>query len=412
MFKDLVYNNVIIYGDFTLKSGVKSDYYVNIKKTISIPHLFNKIIDMLITNVKRIPNYKTDYAIIGVPYSGIPFASVVASRLEIPLLLMRLEQKKYGTKQLVEGESGGRNVILIEDVVTTGKSINETVAQLVECDLTAEYVFTIFQRGIPKFDTEIKYNYLETHPMCLSDKLDTLKHDMLCRKINDEFKNIFQVLNSLVKERKSNLIVSLDFETAEEVKGFVRDYVDYFIGIKLHFDFYQSSEIADLSHFFMNIKRKTGKDFIVIDDRKYADICATNEKQFEVPDMELCADICICHGVAGFEFAKKCLLPVLVVAQMSNKGNLINDEYTEACVTAGFQHDNIIGFISQENLGYHGGLYFKPGVNLRKVGEGDGKDQQYTGKTDGIDFYIVGRAITQSDDIKSELMFYNKELFN
>jgi len=91
---------------------------------------------------------------------------------------------------------------------------------------------------------------------------------------------------------------------------------------------------------------------------------------------------------------------------------LINDEYTEACVTAGFQHDNIIGFISQENLGYHGGLYFKPGVNLRNVGEGDGKDQQYTGKTDGIDFYIVGRAITQSDDIKSELMFYNKELFN
>ena len=74
------------------------------------------------------------------------------------------------------------------------------------------------------------------------------------------------------------------------------------------------------------------------------------------------ADVVICHAVAGFEFINHCQLPVLLVAQLSNKGNLISDEYTEKCIQEAMVNKNILGFISQENLGYNKCIYCKPGV--------------------------------------------------
>ena len=58
-YQDLLDNNIVIKGNFVLKSGQKSNYYVDIKKTIGIPRLFNKIIDKLYTKIKRVKNYET-----------------------------------------------------------------------------------------------------------------------------------------------------------------------------------------------------------------------------------------------------------------------------------------------------------------------------------------------------------------
>ena len=111
-YQDLLDNNIVIKGNFVLKSGEKSNYYVDIKKTIGIPDLFNKIIDQLYTKIKRIKNYK-DYSLLGVPYAGIPFASVLSYKLNIPLLMMRKEVKEYGTKKRIEGETENRKFVLI-----------------------------------------------------------------------------------------------------------------------------------------------------------------------------------------------------------------------------------------------------------------------------------------------------------
>ena len=54
-YQTLLDNNIIVKGNFTLKSGKKSDYYVDIKKTISIPVLFNQIINQLCNEIKLIP---------------------------------------------------------------------------------------------------------------------------------------------------------------------------------------------------------------------------------------------------------------------------------------------------------------------------------------------------------------------
>ena len=120
------------------------------------------------------------------------------------------------------------------------------------------------------------------------------------------------------------------------------------------------------------------------------------------------ADIVISHAVSGFEFVKQCPLPTLLVAQLSNNNNLIDQTYTERCIKEAHNNKNIIGFISQENLGYNKCIYCKPGIRLDTTT--DSYDQKYSGKSNGIDYYIVGRGITQSDNINETTIFYKNNL--
>ena len=79
-------------------------------------------------------------------------------------------------------------------------------------------------------------------------------------------------------------------------------------------------------------------NFMIWEDRKFADICSTNIQQMNALKLETYADIVICHAITGFEFVNHCELPVLLVSQLSNKGNLINENYTEKCIEGAFRN--------------------------------------------------------------------------
>ena len=125
-----IYDNCFEYGDFTLKSGNKSNFYIDLRKAYSSPKVLKSIshyLGLLIQDFKP----KSQTKLIGVPYGGIPYASCVSLMYDIPMLMIRKEAKKYGKKQLVEGNyKKGDSVILIEDTVTTGSSIIETIKLL------------------------------------------------------------------------------------------------------------------------------------------------------------------------------------------------------------------------------------------------------------------------------------------
>jgi len=390
-------NDIILNQECILKSGIKSDYYIDIKRTISIPSLYKTIINDLIWQIKMIPNL-SNYCIIGVPYSGIPFASVIAYQLGIPLLLLRSEKKTYGTKKLIEGESENKNIILIEDVITTGKSIIETINSLNNCDYKVKYVFTIFNRGNVPFNyfPNINFNYLTEMNTTTLSKLNKL----------EETHNIYKNLNNIIKNKRTNIILSVDIPESNKFKRTVENLGSHIAGIKVHLDIFPENIRQEIRNFLK--KEKIRQGFLVIEDRKYADICSTNILQDRELKTDEYADIIICHGITGFEFMKQVNIPVLLVAQLSNKGNLITSEYTERCVEAAFRNPNIIGFISQENLGYNKCIYCKPGINLDK--KSDGLDQRYTGLKEGIDFYIVGRAITESKNPLKEVIRYKNYL--
>lgn len=157
-FQDLEKYKIIEYGNFVLKSGEQSDYYVNIKKIISIPDLFHLVTEEIISRIMSLKDLN-ECCIIGVPYSGIPFASVVAYRLFIPMLMLRRSKKTYGTRQIVEGNTEKKSVILIEDVVTTGGSVRETIKILEDEGFVVKYVVSIFQRNGGVFD-DSKFKYI------------------------------------------------------------------------------------------------------------------------------------------------------------------------------------------------------------------------------------------------------------
>ena len=132
--EDLKNTNFIKEGEFLLKSGRISNFYVDIKSIFSEPKLMHDISNLLYMKICNYIEEKKitfdDIAICGLPYAGIPFASFISLTYKIPLILLRKERKGYGTNNLIEGNLEGKShLIIIDDILTTGTSILQSVEE-------------------------------------------------------------------------------------------------------------------------------------------------------------------------------------------------------------------------------------------------------------------------------------------
>ncbi|MEE9283322.1 MAG: orotate phosphoribosyltransferase [Nitrososphaerales archaeon] len=128
--KKLVESNALKFGDFTLSSGKRSSYYIDLRLAPSIPSLFSELVQTFISIVKDVGVHNAD-AIGGIATSGLTYATAVAYELKLPLVYVRSDAKRYGTRKTLEGiiRSGDR-IILIDDLITSGDSILAAANQI------------------------------------------------------------------------------------------------------------------------------------------------------------------------------------------------------------------------------------------------------------------------------------------
>ena len=147
-------NGVFLEGDFTLSSGKKSNYYINMKKAITEPEILSTI-SKLITQKIDLDDIDK---VAGPALGAVPIATAVSLESKLPLLMIRKEKKGYGTSKLIEGElNEGDNVIVVEDVSTTGGSLLKAVRAINDNGGNVKRAFVVVDReegAIETFEKE------------------------------------------------------------------------------------------------------------------------------------------------------------------------------------------------------------------------------------------------------------------
>ncbi|MCZ7392354.1 MAG: orotate phosphoribosyltransferase [Candidatus Methanoperedens sp.] len=135
----------IKFGEFTLASGKKSRYYVDIKKASTNPQIL-KLIAQRIAETLKSRSIHADY--IGcVALGGVPIAAAVSLETVLPLIILRKEVKDYGIKEQIIGDFiRGKLVLMVEDVATTGGSVLKAIKTLRDEGLVIRYVIVVVDR--------------------------------------------------------------------------------------------------------------------------------------------------------------------------------------------------------------------------------------------------------------------------
>ncbi|EME28177.1 bifunctional orotate phosphoribosyltransferase / orotidine-5'-phosphate decarboxylase isoform 1 [Galdieria sulphuraria] len=448
---ELYDKQVIQVGSFQLKSGITSPIYIDLRLTISYPSLLRQVVSCL-QDVCRSLSYDI---LCGVPYTALPFATLLSVESGVPMVMRRKEIKDYGTKKAIEGVfQPNQTCLIIEDLVTSGSSVLETLEPLLKESLRVKDVVVLLDREQGGKDNLAKHNVRLHSVLKMTDILETLRHSgrlsveqvtelfdyfhstkvsssPLSNSIQSGYKvhplsfeqrlslirnKVGRRLLEIMLKKQSNLAVAADVTTSEELLSIANEVGPQICILKTHMDIIQDWT-ESVSEKLVHLAKL--HHFLIFEDRKFADIGNTVELQLTGGIFHIAqwADIVNAHIIAGpgtiqalSRSAEHC--GILLLAQMSSKGNLAVQEYTQKALEFAQQYeDAVFGFISLGCIGDPNFLYFTPGVKLE--GGGDSLGQQYTDpKTviaiQGSDVAIVGRGIIQSSNRREAASTYRK----
>jgi len=166
---DLLSAGCIKFGDFTLKSGLKSPIYIDLRQIISHPKLLADVANTYLPILSMLQFSR----IAGLPYAAIPIATAISLAGNYPMIYPRKEAKSYGTKAEIEGEyHAGETVVVIDDLATTGGSKFEAIEKLTGAGLVVKDVVVLIDRQSGAKESLAQAGYSMHAVLTISQLLD------------------------------------------------------------------------------------------------------------------------------------------------------------------------------------------------------------------------------------------------
>lgn len=384
------------------------------------------------------------------------------------MLIRRKEAKAYGTKKLIEGKFGaGETCLIIEDVVTSGSSIIETVNDLRTEGLAVKDAIVVVNReqgGVKNTEAKgVKMHSLFTLSYLLNVLLkhqkieeSTVKavakyisacqisptgsflntaakivNDLSRTKMsygaraglakNEVAKSLFETMNL----KKSNLCLAVDLTKCEKILNLVERVGPFICLLKTHIDI-----IEDFSQEFVDSLKSLAQkhNFLLMEDRKFADIGNTVSLQYSSGLYKISewADLVTVHSLPGQGILKGLKSSLsdgvsknrgcFLLAEFSCDGNLISSQYSAQTMKMATDTDFVAGIVAQnkEIVTSPGLIQLTPGC---KIEEGvDNLGQKYNSpefvvKEKGADIAVVGRGILNAKNPEESAQTYRDRLW-
>ncbi len=176
----------LLFGEYVQASGETFSYYIDLRKIISNPHIFNQVLDAYGDIVRTLEFDR----IAGIPYGALPTATGLALNLQRPMIFPRKEVKAHGTRRLIEGNfHPGETVVVIDDILISGKSVSEGADKLKSAGLKIKDIVVFIDHESGGKDRLTNNGYRAHSVLAISEITQTLYES---GRINQEQYNSFQ----------------------------------------------------------------------------------------------------------------------------------------------------------------------------------------------------------------------------